>query len=259
MIASMFGTSRRVVLSAVLAFVATGVAAVTQASAAEVKMIASNAVKEAYLQLVPQFEKASGHHVTVDWVGTGDIVRRIGGGEVADVVIGPSFTIDDLIKQGRLAPGRVDVAKSIIGVALRPGAPKPDLSSGEGLKKSLLTAKSIILSGGPSGMYLAKLFARMGIADRIEGKTKTLAPGASPGEAVARGEGDIGFTQVSELLAVKGIDYLGPLPADVQDVTTFSAGLGMAAPQPEAAKALLRFTTSAQSAAVLRKTGLQAP
>ena len=226
--------------------------------AAEIKMIASNAVKEAYLQLVPQFEKASGHHVTVDWVGTDDVVRRIGGGEVADIVIAPSFTVDALIKQGRLAQGsRVDVAKSIIGVALRPGAPKPDLSSGEGLKQYLLAAKSIIISGGPSGTYLTGLFQKMGIAEAIKNKTVRLAPGASPGVAVARGEGDIGFTQVSELLAVKGIDYLGPLPADIQDVTIFSAGLGKAAPQPDAAKALLKFLTAPPSVPVLKKTGLE--
>ena len=239
-----------VICAAMLALTAT-------VHAAEIKMIASNAVKEAYLQLVPQFEKASGHHVTTDWVGTDDVVRRIGGGEVADIVIAPSFTIDDLIKQGRLAPGRVDVAKSIIGVALRPGAPKPDLSSGEGLKHYLLAAKSIVISGGPSGTYLARLFQQMGIAEAIKGKTVRLAPGASPGVAVARGEGDIGFTQVSELLAVKGIEYLGPLPADIQDVTIFSAGLGKTAPQPEAAKALVKFLTAPPSVPVLKKTGLE--
>jgi molybdate transport system substrate-binding protein len=240
-----------------LAISAALLAAASTANGAEIKMIASNAVKEPYLHLIPQFEKASGHHVAVDWVGTGDIVRRIGGGEVADIVIAASFTIDDLIKQGRLAQGsHVDVAKSIIGVALRPGAPKPDLSSGEGLKQSLLAAKSIIISGGPSGTYLTELFQKMGIADRIKGKTVRLAPGASAGVAVAHGEGDIGFTQVSELLAVKGIDYLGPLPADVQQVTIFSAGLHKQAPQADAAKALLKFLTSAQSAAVVKKTGL---
>ena len=234
------------------------IASATAASAAEIKMIASNAVKETYLQLLPQFEKSSGHHVTVDWVGTDDVVRRIGAGEVADVVIAPSFTIDALTKKRRLAPGsRVDVAKSIIGVALRPGAPKPDLSSGEGLKRYLLAAKAIIISGGPSGTYLSGLFQKMGIADAIKAKTVRLAPGASPGVAVARGEGDIGFTQVSELLAVKGIDYLGPLPADIQDVTIFSAGLGKTAPEPNGAKALIAFVTAPSAIPVLKKTGLE--
>jgi molybdate transport system substrate-binding protein len=228
------------------------------AGAAEIKVIASNAVKEPYVKLVPVFEKKSGHHVTVDWGGTADIVKRTSGGEVADIVITTSAYIDALTKEGKLVPGsRVDLAKSTIGVALRPGAPKPDLTNGETLKKSLLAAKSIILSGGPSGVYLAELFQKMGIAEQIKAKTTRLAPGESPGEAVAHGQGDIGFTQVSELLAVKGIVYLGPVPADVQQVTVFSAGIGRNAPQPDAAKALVRFLTSAEAAPVLRETGLQ--
>lgn len=241
-------------LVASAAFLATASAA----GAVQIKMIASNAVKEPYLELVPEFEKASGHRVSVDWVGTDDIVRRIGGGEVADIVIAPSFTIDALIKQGRLADGsRIDVARSTIGVAIRPGAPKPDLSSGEGLKRSLLASKRIIISAGPSGKYLTTLFQQMGIADAIAGKTTQLAPGASPGLALARGEGDIGFTQVSEFLAIPGIEYLGPAPGEFQKITIFSAGLGKGAAQPEAAKALLKFVTAPQTLPVLKKTGLE--
>jgi len=232
--------------------------AVATAQGAEIKMIASNAVKEPYIQLVPQFEKASGHRVSIDWGGTADIIKRISGGEVADVVITTAPSIDGLIKQGKLAEGsRVDLVKSLIGAAVRAGAPKLDISSGEALKKTLLAANRIVLSAGPSGVYLDTLFRNIGIADQINGKITRLAPGASPGEAVARGEGDIGFTQVSELLAVKGIDYLGPVPADVQQVTTFSAGLNKNAPQPEAAKALLKFLTSPAAATILKKTGLE--
>jgi molybdate transport system substrate-binding protein len=232
-------------------------ASASAAGAVQIKMIASNAVKEPYLELVPEFEKASGHRVSIDWVGTDDVVRRIGGGEVADIVIAPSGTIDALIEQGRLAEGsRVDVAKSTIGVAIRPGAPKPDLSSGEGLKRSLLASKRIIISAGPSGKYLATLFQQMGIADAIADKITQLAPGASPGLALARGEGDIGFTQVSEFLAIAGIEYLGPAPGEFQKVTIFSAGLGKGAAQPEAAKALLKFLTAPPTVPVLKKTGL---
>jgi molybdate transport system substrate-binding protein len=226
------------------------------ASAVDIKMVASNAVKEPYHELIPQYEKATGNKVHVDFVGTGDIVQRIGkNGEVADIVVGASFTIDDLIKQGRLAPGRVDLAKSIIGVALRPGAPKPDLSSGESLKRYLLSGKKIIISGGPSGIYLKDLFQKMGIAGQI--KMTQLAPGASASEAVAHGQGDIGFTQVSEILAVKGAEFLGPVPADIQQVTTFSAGVHKNAPQPEAAKALLKYLTAPSTVPVLKKTGLE--
>jgi molybdate transport system substrate-binding protein len=230
--------------------------AAATASAVEIKMVASNAVKEPYLELIPQYEKASGNKVRVDFVGTGDIVQRIGkNGEVADVVVGASFTIDDLIKQGRLAPGRVDLAKSIIGVALRPGAPKPDLSSGESLKRYMLSGNKVVLSGGPSGIYLKDLFQKMGIANQI--KLTQLAPGASASEAVAHGQGDIGFTQVSEILAVKGAEFLGPVPADIQQVTTFSAGVHKNAPQAEAAKALLKYLTAPAALPVLKKKGLE--
>ena len=228
------------------------------AAGAEIKMLASNAVKESYTRLLPEFEKSSGDHVAVVWGGTADIMKAVRAGEVQDIVITTKDSIDALTKEGKLAQGsRVDLAKSIIGVASRPGAPKPNLTSGETLKQSLLASKKIILSGGPSGVYLADLFKKMGIADQIKSKTVTLAPGASPGEAVARGDGDIGFTQVSELLAVKGIDYLGPIPADVQQVVTFSAGLNPKAPQPEAAKALLKFLTSPAATPTLKKTGLE--
>jgi molybdate transport system substrate-binding protein len=228
------------------------------ADAAEIKMLASNAVKESYTRLVPEFEKSSGHHVAIVWGGTADIMKAVRSGAVQDIVITTRDSIDALTKEGKLAQGsRVDLAKSIIGVASRPGAPKPNLTSGETLKQSLLASKKIVLSGGPSGVYLAEQFRKMGIADQIKDKTITLAPGASAGEAVARGEGDIGFTQVSELLAVKGIEYLGPIPADIQQVVTFSAGLNKVAPQPDAAKALLKFLTSPAAVPTLRKTGLE--
>src|ERR1051326_3936016 len=164
----------------------------TTASAVQIKMVASNAVKEPFHELIPQYEKTTGNTVHVDFVGTGDIVQRIGkNGEVADLVVGASFTIDDLIKQGRLAPRRGDIGKSIIGVALRPGAAKPDLSSGESLKRYMLSGKKVIISGGPSGIYLKDLFQKMGIANEI--KMTSSEEGASASEAVAHGEGDIGF------------------------------------------------------------------
>ena len=227
-------------------------------NAADIKVIASNAVKEAFAELVPAFETASGHTVTTVWGGTLDITRRIAGGEVVDIVIIPAAGIDDLIRQGRLARGsRVDFTRSAIGVAIRPGAPRPDISSGEALKASLLAATSIVLSSGPSSFYLLDLFETMGIAATIGPKIRRLAPGASVGEALARGEGDVGFTQVSEFLAIKGIEYLGPLPADVQHITVFSMGLHAAAPAAEAARALMTFLTSPDAAPVIRHAGME--
>jgi molybdate transport system substrate-binding protein len=226
--------------------------------AAEIKVIASNAVKEAFDNLVPAFEKATGHKVTLSWGGTIDIANRVSGGEMADIVITAASVIDALIKQGRLAAGsRVDFSKSGIGVAIRPGAPKPDISSGEALRASLLAAKSIILSSGPSSIYLADLFQRMGIADALKPKIKKLAPGLPVGPALANGEGDIGFTQVCEFLAVKGIVFLGPLSADIQHITVISMGLHTAATAADAAKALVKFLTSPEAVPAIRRSGME--
>jgi molybdate transport system substrate-binding protein len=227
-------------------------------SAAAITVIASNAVKEAYRELVPGFERASGRTVATVWGGTLDIGRRIGDGEVVDMVILPAVRIDDLIRQGRLVAGsRVDVARSGIGVAVRAGARKPDISSGAALEAALKAARSIVLSSGPSSVHLADLFHTMGIAEAIKAKIHQIGPGLPVGEALARGEGEIGFTQVSELLFAKGVDFVGPLPADVQQVTVWSAGLHVAAPAPDAAKALVRFLTAPEAAAAIRRCGME--
>src|SRR5258708_32421332 len=139
------------------------------ASAAEIKVIASNAVREPYRELVPIFEKSTGHKVTIDWGGTVDIVKRVGSGEIADVVIIPAARIDDFVTQGRLV-SRIDLARSGVGVAVRSGAPRPDISSAAALRSALLAAKSIVLSSGPSSVYLPTLFQKMGIADELKPK-----------------------------------------------------------------------------------------
>ena len=226
------------------------------ASAADIKVIASNAVREPYRELVPVFEQSTGHKVTIDWGGTVDIVKRVAGGEVADIVVIPAARIDDFVKQGVLA-GRVDLARSGVGVAIRAGAPRPDISSTAALKQALRAAKSIVLSSGPSSLYLPTLFEKMGIADEIKPKIIQIGPGLPVGETVARGEGEIGFTQISELMSVKGVDYLGPLPADVQLITVFSAGLHAAAPAPDAARALMKFLTAPEAAPVLKRHGME--
>jgi molybdate transport system substrate-binding protein len=229
---------------------------VPAAGAAEIKVIASNAVREPYRELVPVFEKATGHRVTIDWGGTVDIVKRVGAGEVADIVIIPAARIDDFVKQGLLV-GRIDLARSGVGVAVRAGAPRSDISSAAALRNTLLAAKSIVLSSGPSSVYLPTLFQKMGIADELKPKIIQIGPGLPVGEAVARGEGEIGFTQISELMSVKGIDYVGPLPADVQFITVFSAGLHAAAPAPDAARALIKFLTAPDAAPVLKRHGME--
>jgi molybdate transport system substrate-binding protein len=224
----------------------------------EITVIASNAVKEALAELVPDFEKASGHRVATIWGGTLDISARIRDGEVVDIVVLAAPRIDDFIRQGRIVAGsRVDIARSGIGAAVRAGARQPDISSGTALKTALLAARSIVLSSGPSSVYLADLFQKMGIAEEIKSKVIQIGPGLPVGKAVARGEGEIGFTQVSELLSAEGIDFVGPLSADVQHVTVFSAGIHVAAPAPDAARALVKYLTAPPAAAVIRHSGME--
>jgi molybdate transport system substrate-binding protein len=243
-------------MKAVLYAIAATLAAVwvPAANAAGIKMIASNAVREPYGELLPAFEKNTGHKVTVDWGGTVDIVKRVESGEISDLVIIPAARINDLIAKGRLA-SRTDLVRSGVGIATRAGVPRPDVSSVEALRSTLLAAKSIVLSSGPSSLYMPTLFQKMGIADAVKSKIIQIAPGLGVGDTLARGEGEIGFTQMSELMSVKGIQYLGPLPAEVQFVTVFSAGLHASAPAPDAARALLKFLTGPDAAPVLKSHG----
>jgi molybdate transport system substrate-binding protein len=228
------------------------------AQAADVKVIAANALKESYLELVSAFEKSSGHKVTTTWGGSEGIARQISGGEVVDIVIIAASNIDRLMAEGKLvADSRADFAKSGVGVAVRTGLPKPDISSGEAVKKAVLEARSVAYSSGPSGFYLADLFKKMAIADQIKDKVKQPPSGVQVGELVAAGEADLGFQQVSELLHVKGIDYLGPLPADIQNITVYTMGLHQAAPAPDAAKALLKFLTSPGAGPIIKKNGME--
>jgi molybdate transport system substrate-binding protein len=225
-------------------------------SAAGITMIASNAVRESYGELLPAFEKRTGHRVMVSWSGTVDIVKRVEGGEVADIAIIPAARIDDLIAKGLMA-SRTDLVRSGIGVAARTGIPRPDVSSVAALKSTLKAAQSIVLSSGPSSLYMPALFENLGIAADVKPKIIQIAPGLGVGATLARGGGEIGFTQVSELMSVKGIQYLGPLPAEVQFVTVFSAGLHASAPAPEAAGALLKFLTAPDAAPALKRHGME--
>ncbi len=229
---------------------------VRAAGAARVTMIASNAVREPYRELLPAFENAAGHTVTVSWGGTADIVRRVEGGEIADIVIIPAARIDDLIAKGLMA-SRTDLTRSGVGIAARAGAPRPDVSSVGALTHALLAADKIVLSSGPSSLYMPALFERLGIAGALKPKILQIAPGLGVGATLARGEGEIGFTQISELLPVKGIQYLGPLPAEVQFVTLFSAGVHTSASFPAAARALLKFLIAPDAAPVLRRHGME--
>src|SRR5712691_826686 len=228
------------------------------AQGAEIKVLSTQATEEAYRELVPQFEKASGHKVTTVFTGTLDANKRLAAGETYDLLIMSGPSIDEHIKGGKVVPGsRVDIAKSGVGVGVKAGAPKPDIGTVEALKKTLLAARSIGYSTGPSGIYVTGLFQRMGITDEIKGKLKQTPTGVFVGSVIASGEAEIGFQQVSELSHFAGVDYVGPLPADVQQFTMFSSGIIAGAKEVDAAGALVKFISSPAAAPAFKKRGME--
>jgi molybdate transport system substrate-binding protein len=227
------------------------------ASAAEIKVLSTQATEEAYKELVPLFEKASGHKVTTVFTGTLDALKRLSNGEAYDLLIMARQQIDELSQSGKVVAGsRTDIAKSGVGAAVGKGKPKPDISTVDALKKTLLAAKSIGYSTGPSGIYVVTMFQKMGIADEIKSKLKQTPSGVFVGSIIASGEAEIGFQQVSELSFFPGIDYVGPIPADVQLITVFSAGIPAGSKEVEAAKALVSFAMAPAAAAIFKKHAL---
>src|SRR5829696_2430692 len=236
----------RSTISAKLAPVVVGLLLLVGAvSADDIRVMTSGAFTAAYLELIPQLERTiKGKLVTVATsMGTGaeSIPSRLQRGEAVDVVIVADDALVQLIMDGSvLADSRVELARSGIGMVVRAGAPKPDISSVDALRRTLLQAGSIAYSASVSGQYLStQLFQRLGIADQVAGKSRRIDRGRV-GTAVARGEAEIGFQQISELLPEPGIDYVGPLPAEVQRVTVFSAGVATNSKHAEAARAVIR-------------------
>jgi molybdate transport system substrate-binding protein len=228
------------------------------ADAADIRVLSTQATQEAYLELAAQFEKATGHKVTTAFTGTLNVQKRLADGEACDLIIMAGPAIDEQIKLGKAVAGsRVDFAKSGVGLAVRKGAAKPDIGSAEALKKTLLRAKSIGYSTGPSGLYMLGVFEKLGIAGEIKGKLKQTPSGVFVGNLIASGETEIGFQQISELVHFAGIDYVGPLPGELQRMTVFSAGIHAGAKQAEAARALVKFLTAPAAAPVVRKHGLE--
>ena len=209
-------------------------------------------------ELIAQFEKASPHQVALESVGGLDAARRVRAGEPLDVVVLAREVIDDLIGATHIVEGsRVDVAASAIGVAVRSGKPHPDIRSADGVKAAVLAARTIGYSTGPSGQYLAKLFASWDPDGRLKDRI-TIAPvGVPVGSLVARGDIDLGFQQLSEL-GGDGIDVVGPLPPDIQMITTFSGGIARTSSQPEVARALLMFMASPGVTTIKRAHGMDA-
>jgi molybdate transport system substrate-binding protein len=229
----------------------------------EIKVVTSGGFTAAYLELVPEYEKLAHTKLATEFgpsMGTthNAIPIRLERGEAIDVVIMADSALDYLIKQGKVRAGsRVDLVKSYIGMAVKAGAPRPDIGTVDALKRTLLAAKSIAYSDSASGVYLStELFPKLGIADQIKSKSRKIE--ADPvGGVVATGEFEIGFQQISELRPVKGIDIVGPLPPGAQRVTVFAAGIPATATHPEAAKALIEWLASPAAYAAIKKSGLE--
>lgn len=232
------------------------------AAADEIRVMTSGAFTAAYLELAGEFQRREGHRLITEatsmGVGETSIEARLARGEAIDVVIVAADALDDLVARALVVAGsRVDLARSAIGMAVRKGAPKPDISTLDAFRRTLLAATSIAYSASVSGTYLTtELFQTLGIADQVMPKSRRVV-GERVGAVVARGEAEIGFQQVSELLPVPGIDYVGPLPEGAQRVTVFSAGLGAAGKSREAARRFVEFLASPAAAETIRKTALE--
>lgn len=235
------------------------------AQAAEIHAIVTGALTAPFRQIVPAFERATGNKLDISWgpsAGSSKdaIPVRLRSGEAADVVIMIGTALDALVKQDVFKPVlRSDIAQSGIGVGVRLGAPKPDVGSAEALKQTLLGAKTIGYSEGGSGVYVStELLKRLGIADQLAPKMK-LVTGELVGEAIARGDVEIGIQQISELKAVGGVDYLGPLPGDLQLAATVTAAVSQTAKSPEAARAFVTFLKSPEATEAFTNGGLSIP
>ncbi len=251
------------ILNDVLALAVASLLLASAAQAAELRVVSSGGFAAAYRALLPAYERASGNTVVTEWgpsMGATPqaIPQRLARGEPIDVVIMAGDALGALVKEGKVrAESRVDLARSLIGVAVRAGAQKPDISSSEAVKRALLAARSIAYSDSASGVYLStELFPRLGIAEAIKDRSRMI-PAEPVGRVVARGEAELGFQQMSELLPVAGIDIVGKLPPELQKVTIFSAGIAAAAKEPEAAEALIAFLASPAAEEAVTKSGLE--
>lgn len=232
-------------------------AAAGPALAAELSVAAPLAVQEALVEVATRFEQASGHRVRWVWGGSEAVARRVSDGEVVDVVVNTRPGLERLATAGQVVtPSVAMFARSGIGVGSRPGWAAPDLSSVDGLKAALLAASTVAISSGASGRYLEGLFQRLGVADVVRPKLTQPPSGAQIGQMLARGEVDLGFQQVTELVHAQGFVYLGPLPAAVQHDTPWAAGLHSAAPEPDAGQAFIRALKDPAAAAAMRRAGM---
>jgi molybdate transport system substrate-binding protein len=224
------------------------------------KVLCTNGLKTVMLELAPHFEGAIGTKPVMTWGSAAGLVKELDGGTAADLVILTAEAIDELIARGKVVPGsRVDLARSGIGIAVRNGAKRPDIATPDALKQALLAAKSVAHSKtGMSGIYFPTVLARLGITDAMKSKIVMPEPGTPVGEVIANGGAEMGVQQISELLPVAGIEIVGPLPASLQKITVFSAGILAGAKASDAAKALVKYVAE-RSPPLLASKGLEPP
>jgi molybdate transport system substrate-binding protein len=243
----------RTLIGAIIAVLANNTA-----HAAELRVVSGNGARAAIQELVRQFEQQSGHKVALHFEVNAALQRKIEAGEAFDVAVLNPPVLDALIKAGKVvAATRADIGRAGLGVAVRAGAPKPDISSVEAFKKTLLAAKAIAFPGeGASGRYFVSVVERLGIAAEMKDKLKPMAAEDTV-EVVARGEADMVVVVATRITGVEGVDRVGPIPAELQTVIGFAAGVGTAAKEPEAGKALVRFLSAPAAAATLRAKGVE--
>jgi molybdate transport system substrate-binding protein len=235
--------------------------ATTPSSAAEIKVLTSVALTSALNEITPKFEQATGNKLNIGYSLIADIRKRMLDGETADVIILSRPVMDELDKQSKFISGSLtNIAGTAVALAIRAGAPKPDISTPDALKRTLLAAKSVVYAdpakGGASGVYFAHVIDRLGIREQLKPKT-ILVPGAQAPELVAKGEAEIGAAQTSEIVPVAGAEVLGPLPGELASTTLFTAAMGATTKVPEAAKSCIQFLTGPVAKPVFTAKGFQ--
>ena len=225
---------------------------------ATLKLLSSMATREVLNELATRYERDTNQKIATEAAGGVDVAKRVQNGEAVDIVVLASTAIDKLIADGKMVAGsRVDLVQSGVSIAVRAGAPRPDISSEDALKRAVLNAKTLSYSTGPSGVYLEKMFARWGILEDIRPRIVVPPPGKPVGSLVADGTVELGFQQLSELINLAGVDVVGPLPAAVQTITIFSGGVSANCAQPDAARAVLKFMASPAAADAKQRHGME--
>jgi molybdate transport system substrate-binding protein len=240
------------------------IASPTEAVALELRVLSGSGVQPVMSEIIPRFESVSGHRVIFDYGTVGGMAARIQDGESADVIIASGPQIAELEKRSKVVTGsRTDLAKTGIGIFVRKGTPKPDISSVDSFKRTMLASKSIgwndPAAGAPVSIYMLGVFERLGISQEMKSKTVAFKQRSERFEAVARGDVEIGFNQLSEIMAATGVDLVGPLPTAIQHYTLFSAGIVANSANKDAAQALLRFISAPDAKAAMKAKGFEEP